>query len=193
MRLPRINHSHCHWVLILSQQAFCFHETVVSNHNVDFPRFRKTSCLFLRASSGNLSLVRFLWTYETLRCGVRLYLFEMINPLYSLQSFPNFIQLPNAGRTFVKPLFNNDARSKNLFLTKQSTFCAHLIRWLFVSFIRNSFLFFFYPLFSLRFSRELLLIKIIHCLYCRDRWCGERRFQQNPRGNSTYWQTTQGF
>lgn len=85
----------------------------------------------------------------------------MINPLYSLQSFANFIQLPNAGRTFVKPLFNNDAWSKILFLTKQSTLCAHLIRWLFGSFIKNSFLFFFCPLFSLRFSRELLLIKIL--------------------------------
>lgn len=68
IRLPRINRSHCHWVFIFSQQAFSSHETV-SNQSIDFPRFWKIFCLFLRASSGDVFLVRFLWGYGTLRFG----------------------------------------------------------------------------------------------------------------------------
>lgn len=108
IRLPRINQSNCHRVFIFSQQAFWSHETV-RNQSIDFLRFRKIVCLFLRASSGDVLLVRFLWSYESVRFGVILYLFEMINPLYSLEPFAKSIQLSNAGQAFLNPLFSNDA------------------------------------------------------------------------------------
>lgn len=121
IRLPRINVFNCHWVVVFSQQAFWSHETSNRSNSTI-----QKDLLFV--FTGDVLLVRFLLIYVTLRFGVGLYLLKMINSLYSSQSFADFIQLSNAGRPFVKPLFNNDPWDKNFFLTKESTFIAQVIR-----------------------------------------------------------------